>query len=69
MLVRDGVRVDEDSLTHGVFGLMRYLPSELWLAPFIHELRSMWHVDHELTTRLGPSRETRRPVVWDSPRQ
>jgi len=39
MLVREGVRTDEDRLTHSVFGLMRYLPSELWFRPFIQALR------------------------------
>lgn len=39
MLVREGVRVDEDKLTHAVVGLMRYLPSELWFHSFILELR------------------------------
>ena len=39
MLVREGVRVDEDRLTHAVVGLMRYLPPELWFQPFIRELR------------------------------
>ena len=39
MLVRKGVRVDEDRLTHAVVGLMRYLPAELWFHPFIQELR------------------------------
>ena len=39
MLVREGVRVDEDRLTHAVVGLMRYLPPELWFQSFIRELR------------------------------
>ena len=40
MLVREGVRIDEDSLTHAVIGLMRYLPPELWLPSFLQQLRS-----------------------------
>jgi hypothetical protein len=39
MLVREGVRIDEDRLTHAVLGLMRYLPTELWFSAFIKELR------------------------------
>ncbi len=39
MLVRKGVRIDEDRLTHAVVGLMRYLPPSLWFSPFIQELR------------------------------
>ena len=39
MLVREGVRIDEDRLTHAVFGLLRYLPPSLWFHPFIDELR------------------------------
>jgi len=39
MLVREGVHVDEDLLTHAVFGLLRYLPSELWFHPFLQKLR------------------------------
>ena len=40
MLVRQGVRIDEDRLTHAVLGLMRYLPAELWFVPFIEEIRT-----------------------------
>lgn len=39
MLVREGVRVDEDCLTNAVVGLMRYLPPEFWFHAFIQELR------------------------------
>lgn len=39
MLVRDGIKVDEDELTHAVFGLLRYLPFNLWFQDFIYELR------------------------------
>lgn len=40
MLVREGVHVDEDRLTHAVLGLMRYLPADLWFPSFIKVLRS-----------------------------
>ena len=37
MLVREGVRVNEDELTRAVIGLLRYLPSSLWLRDFVEE--------------------------------
>ena len=39
MLVRDNVHIGEDQLTLAVFGLFRYLPTELWFAQFISELK------------------------------
>ena len=39
MLVREGVRVDEDELTRAVFGLLRYLPHQIWFEDFLHQLQ------------------------------
>lgn len=41
MIIRPGVHIDEDQLTNGIFGALRYMPAEIWIKSFFETIKKL----------------------------